>query len=102
VSAPPKEEFTRKRLMNVVLWGVFMAILFFGVGLGIKAIISFSGAGEAAGGSIVNLTGQHLLAEVLVQQGVSDIALASTLPYIFVILGFAVGAAIGYLTYHEE
>ncbi len=101
MSAPVKEEFTRKRLMSVVLWGVFMAIMFFALGLGIKAIITYSGAGEAAGGSIVNLTGQHLLATVLIQQGVSDLALASLIPYIFVVLGFAVGAAIGYLT-HEE
>ncbi len=101
-SVPQKDEFTRKRLMHVVLWASFMAVVFFFTGLGIQAIMGFSGAGEAASAGIINLTSNHVFANVLLQQGLSTIALGNLLPYVLVLTGLGIGATVGYLTYKEE
>jgi hypothetical protein len=64
--------------------------------------MSFSGAGEAASAGIINITSNHVFANVLFQQGLSTIALGNLLPYVLVLIGLGLGATVGYLTYTEE
>ena len=102
MSAPPKHEFTRKRLMHVVLWATFLAIIFYALGLGVAAIMQFSGMGMVASSSVANVSGLTTLATVGTRLGLSNVVMASYLPYLFAVVGAGMGAAIGYLTWDEE
>ena len=102
MSAPVKHEFTRKRLMHVVLWATFLAVIFYGLGLGISAMMQFSGMGMVASSTVANVSGMTTLATVGTKLGLSDVVMASYLPYLFAVIGAGMGAAIGYLTWDEE
>ena len=102
MSAPAKHEFTRKRLMHVVLWAAFTAVIFFALSLGVAAIMQFSGMGMVASSTVANASGMTTLATVGTKLGLSDVVMASYLPYLFAVLGGGMGAAIGYLTWDEE
>ena len=102
MSAPQNQtEFTTRRIMHVVLWAAFLAIVFYAFGLGVAAIMQYSGLGMVAASSVANASGMTLVANVGAKLGLSNVVMASDLPYLLAIVGGGMGAAIGYLNHKE-
>ena len=102
MSAPQGQtEFTTRRIMHVVLWAIFLYVVFWAFGLGIASIMQYSGMGMVAASSVANASGMTLAAAVGAKLGLSNIVMASELPYMLGVAGAGLGAAIGYLNHKE-
>ena len=85
-----------RHLRSMVIYGLIFAVVFFTLGLGIGAVMKMNALGELTSSTLFNTIGQSNVGKILETSGMNDFSMASTIVWILTIIGFTVGAVLGW------
>ena len=85
-----------RHLRNMIMYGLIFAVLFFVMSIGLAAALKTSAVQEMLSASLFKTMNFTKVAQVLEAQGASDFGLASMATWVLTIIGFTIGAVIGW------
>jgi len=89
-------EIEVKHLRNMLIYGLVFAVLFFAGGIGLAAILKMTSIQELLGSSLFRSMGYNVTAKVMQASGLNDFGMASVFKWAFSLIGFTIGALIGW------
>lgn len=85
-----------KHFKNFIVFGLIFALVFFGAGISVSAIMKMNAVGSMTTGLLFNTMGYHNISRVLYVSGLNTFGLASMITWVFTAVGFIIGAVLGW------
>ncbi len=86
-----------KHLRNMILFGLIFAVLFFGLALGVSALMKMSAVNQLTSSMLFKVMGYHNVSVILTASGLSMFGMASVFTWVMIIIGFTIGAVLGWI-----
>lgn len=91
---------------RAIIWaaglGALAAVLMYFLSLGISALLGYSAGGEMLAGQLLGQFGYTNASKIITAGGLQAFYQAQVVPYILTLLGFTIGAIVGYFKGKKE